>query len=360
MIDPRSISEVKAWAYLLERGLHASLWTWLKACDPNGSGIVTFRLSDAAQELKRTHQSIRRYLKRGKAEHWFRAVENLGRGQYRVVLSSLYTVAKALGFRELGPCALAPVDRLAHPKILATDIVTEDQQEASRHAKKQELKAKKIRNNHPPDAGRIFAKLRFGARPSSTSSPRGTGASSRGSQENSSIIGSGDHCLFVSEKFPTYGCSQATVATKLGKSLSTIKRRQNGDQRCKQNIPAILKRQIAQKVNPPQGIATDQHLANLQQSAKFMDWAPAQTEIQRHFVCRGQLWYARNNLYLIQDITLKRRRHIRKFWRKKMDSLSHAMNGISCINGSRPAAECGTSGRRIATSPQTAEFLNTN
>jgi hypothetical protein len=350
---PQLPTEAIAWAKLLDNAPHAGLWTWLRAIDQPGSGVVTFAIADAADILRKTHQTIRSWLKQGQAQQWFRSVARIQKGIYRVHLAGLFVVARRLGLENLGPAAIVLCDRLRDPKRLATDVTAEELQAAARRARIRELTD---RSGDDPSRGPTSRKQRrqqinvptaydlLSCPPRSNRTPLSSESSTGGKAEDKAaaraqigVIHRGKRILFVSESANAVGVSQQTIAEHLERSASTIRRRQSLAIRDRLDRPTLLKRQVATKVETG-NLSAAQFLARLVCEALDQHDAELLAEARRHFCVHGSLWRLSTNLYCVgglQPKRFKRRRAAYKAFQKKQTAFG-ALGGLGALSNSSP------------------------
>lgn len=304
-------------------------------------------MADAAIVLRKTHQTIRSWLKRGQAQRWFRSVARVGKGTYRVYLSGLFVVAEqVLLLDSLGPAAIAPCDRLSDPKRLATDITAEELQAAARRARIRELvdrsgddkprgpKPKKTKTQQRkqiqvPTAYDLLHSTRI--LNSSESSPGGKVGDSPARVQIPGVVYPGNRYLFVTEKANAVGACQESIAGILERSLSTVRRRQSIAIRERLGRPALLKKQLAVKVEPIGGMTAAQYKSFLMAQAQDLSDPELLAEARRHFCCHGSLWRPEVNLYHsegLQPKRLKRRRAAYKATLQKTSSTFGALRGV--------------------------------
>ena len=327
-------TEAIVWSYLLDTAPWSALWTWLHACNPSGSGVVVFRLADAAKALGRTHQTLRNHLKRGQRSGWFRCVAKAGKGSYRVYLAGILRVARSLDLEHLGPAALVPVDRLRDARRLATDVAAEELQAAARWARVKELRDGEAQ--HPadrahrgpnakgqtkrpsvPSAYELLCPTRQPSQ-SSESSPGGNGDDRSARAQQTGVIFQGRRNLYLSDRVEVTGVTQEAIARYLGRSLSTIRRRQNNTLRQRLDRPVILKKQAAVLVPCGEHESPAQRLIQIVNAARAGGDPQAIADSRRYFTTNGSLWYACTNLYALEDSHLKRQRQKRaKYKRSK-------------------------------------------
>lgn len=342
-------TEAIAWAKFLDHAPHAGLWTWLRAGDRAGSGVVTFAVADAAIALRKTHQTIRSWLKRGQAQRWFRAVARVDKGTYRVYLGGLFVVAEqVLLLENLGPAAIVPCDRLSDPKRLATDVMAHELQASARRARIRELvdrsgddkprgpKARQQRKKQVqvPTAYDLLHSTRKPL--SSDSSPGGKDGDT--SARVPGVIYPGHRCLFVTEDAHAVGACQASIAEHLERSISTIRRRQSIAIRRCLDRPALLKKQVAVKVDTGE-LSAAQYKSMLMHEARDRHDPELLYEARRHFCLYGGLWRFETNLYHTEGLEpkrLKRRRAAYKAVLKKSSSSFGALRGLGALSNPSP------------------------
>lgn len=320
--------EALSWAWLLDSQPCAALWTWLKALDPKGSGFVVFRLADAARTLRRTQQTIRDQLKKGQRSGWFRSVDRLERGVFRVYLAGHLKVAARLGLDELGPAAWVPVERLCDPRRLAVDIAAEEYQECSRRARIKELRDGDLQD--PADRAKRGPKGKGKVKdpsvpkahdlltdqpcyPTSASSTGGNGGDRSARQQP--VLQKGDRNLYLDSWVEITGVSQAYLAKALERSLSTIRRRQSNRLRQRLDRPTVIKRQACQLVKHDR-LSPAQHFAQIRATARSANDPIMAIDSARYFMQGGRLWYACTNLYLVHDIHACSQRRKRARYKK--------------------------------------------
>lgn len=298
---------------------------------------MVFDLHEASAILKRTHQTLRSYLKGGQAAGWFRSVSRVKRGVYKVYLSGFFVVARKLGLGSLGAVARVPAEYLSDPKRLATDIAAEEQQEAARWARIRELRGLGCqdatdRAQRGPKRGRrrggkakaeilvptAFELLSTPDRHLTKSSSSSPGGNADGTARGGDplVLGKAPdgRILYLGERTEFAGVSQAGLGEYLGRAESTIRRRLGNALRRRLGRRMILKRQAAQRQVCEAGTAAS-NLVNIRTAGELAGGEQL-ADSKRFFVSGNSLWRCYTNLYVLEGSTIKRDRFRRAKWRR--------------------------------------------
>ena len=272
------------------------IWLFARALDPEGSGIVTFCIGEAALALNRSITTIKRYLRQARRDKLLRFTEHWD-GFIRVGYSALGRVAAAAGLEALGPVAdFVPVTDLENLSILATEIERDALQLQSfynaREEEKQRLKAEGKGSLKPemvpPEKIWFSIPDRKSKNPPSEAPPCDNPAR---------VLGANKRWIFVSEGFVTYGASCGGIAVRRNLSDRTIQRHLSNTYR---SIPSPIrefradlmpcrKRQLAQRM--------PRKFKSVMQVMQSCNDAEIQKELRRYKEIGGRIWKAHTNLY---------------------------------------------------------------
>lgn len=208
------------------------VWYAMRALDVCGSGRVKFLVPDLAASLRVSVPTLKRYLRQALGLGYLRSLCK-HQQTVEVYYASLFDVALRLGIEDLG--AISEIDigvlNRSYIKAVATQLDAERYQRASMHLAR--------RDTPRAQRGRILNPNQILA-PQSPSSH-----CSRG--EN--VVFVGRRCLFVDADVIPVGVSQDYLAERSQRSISTIQRRLSNKHRAKHDLPRLLKRQVARKLD---------------------------------------------------------------------------------------------------------------
>lgn len=254
----------------------AVLWWYSRAIDASGSGKATFTVRQAASDIGRDIQTIKRYLEDGAKAGLFRFARR-SNGLIEVYYTALTKVALRRGYESLGTFFKVTVDQLPHLKAIATEAQAASLQRQSHHemvaALKKEQQTKRVKFNTTADI--------FDQAPSVVC---------RGG--NSNVIFIGKRAVFVSQKFTVFGGSQKAIATQLDRSERTIQRRLSNTWRDRKGLDRVEKKQVCQLQD---SIASD--WKGLTKSALESGEFDIAAESARLFNIRGKVFKSCCNLY---------------------------------------------------------------
>jgi len=200
-----------------------ALYYYVRMMDVRGEGRATITIADAAEALKRSPVTIKRYIRQGVANKLFTGVVKRDSGTYTIYYRSLHKVAIELGLESLGAAFEVGIEDLPHLKLLATQAQAQSLQRASRFQRTREAKKGVQR------AEEFLAP--------SFNSGGGKGQ----------ILFYGLCTTYVSAEVETFGGSQQQVGEILGRSRRTINRRLNNAYRRKKGLSPLWRKQIAQE-----------------------------------------------------------------------------------------------------------------
>ena len=194
-----------------------------------GTGRAVFSISAAAKHLGKGESTIRSWITLDKKYHcFFRSISSEG-DIMTAYHCSLFAICKFLGFENWGATAEIKPEYLKNAKVIATQIQTKQQQNASRHLAQKQARAE----------GRCHKV----ARPETLITP------SSSSSKGVLVQHVSDTRTFVGLAFQPYGASHAGIAEVLGGiSSRTVRRHLSHREQQRRNLPTFEKRQICYQI----------------------------------------------------------------------------------------------------------------
>lgn len=228
--------EIKLYALLADSHNSAAygLWAWLRSIDGAGTGFVTVTIDQVRSRLSCSRSTFYRWIS---SSLFFWSWRNLGQGQFWIQYKSPHRIYKAQRITEVGAIAKLPAIYLErnHRKAAATELETMRlQSQAVYHATRQQ----KGRIIDPEQAAR------------SNSSPLSSGSSS---YDRRFLV------LDPNAPICPHG-SLRKVASRMGRSISTIQRRLSSEWRSDNDLAPIKRIRTARRLTPSQ---VESHRYNL-------------------------------------------------------------------------------------------------
>ena len=296
--------EVTVHSQILRHGSPAvRLYYLLRALDVCGSGKGTFNVNDACSFLGISIRTLYNYIGN---QTFFRRI--LKRGDvWTIYYASLENVVVGLKLEGLGACAKVFSQHVINHRILATEIVTEAQQQASefmavREWKKKEKTGSKGRSNLNIIKPEAFFQPSFG----------GT------SDITAGVIEKKNGVLYVNEKFLAYGTSRAGVANKLAAPEFDGKKRTISTRTITKHLKTKEKLKVAQ---------TCPEAFYLRQFAQFQDEENWTSTAQRFFR-KGKLIFKSLCSLYHPEFCLTSKRYQKSKVRKRLASLGELVGSL--------------------------------
>ncbi len=286
-------------------GALSGIYYYVRFLDKEGKGWAILNIDSAATALNRAPKTIVGQIYRAKQRGLFYRAYKQADGSFFVQYKSdvKLCLEHGIGF---GAIASIPLAQLPNLKYLAADATLEAIQKSS-IVKAQQLSQTNQDDRRVLDLDHLFADF-----PSSAKS-RGSG-----------ILAIGRRCIYLSENILPVGGKQATAATCLDRSRSTIQRRLNNTIRSNRGVPLIQKAQLAVRttLNP----RTIDSLKTIAMETSDLDLFH---ESRRYFVQtvdgKNQVFYACTNVYNSHCIELSRQRNKRR----RLKNLIKGRAGVS-------------------------------
>ncbi len=210
----------------IARNPWARLWYLYRGIDKNGSGSVTIPIEAATTMLDCSEKTIYRWLQKGKRVGAFRRY-HVKNGTLQVYLGSLFKVCWFLNLKHWGVVSQCPLSEVnAHIRAIATGIVTQRLQQASRYAANMTLEPRYRKQFGTPHPNELLGS----DKQSSLKMAEG---------QLPYVLHRSEKRLFVSKNFLCFGTSQATISEELYIKPCTIQRHLN--------ILGLDRRQLCQK-----------------------------------------------------------------------------------------------------------------
>lgn len=211
---------------------------YLRGEDRRGCGRITFHFKDVAQVMGLSVVTIKRYLRQCVQAGFIRQDYQKRGDRVTVDYVALNKVCMQLGLDDYGAIAEIPYEYLRASKEIATQLIVEARQCASRFEARRAKKSKKS-----------LASLKEVLTPFRTlkgsSSSQKDAKAARGRRAD--IIYIGPRKTLVTKEFVLFGTSQQNTAESMGRHRSTVNRRLSNARRLKKGVPYLLRKQLAVK-----------------------------------------------------------------------------------------------------------------
>ena len=291
-------------------GALSGIYYYVRFLDKEGKGWVVFDADDAATALNRAPKTIVGQIYRAKQKGLFYKAEKRSDGLFFVQYKSDVKLCHQYGI-GFGAIASIPLAQLPNLKYLAADATLEAIQKSS-IAKAQQVSKTNQDDRTVLDLDRLFADF-----PSSAKS-RGAG-----------ILAIGRRCVYLSEQIIPVGGKQATAATCLDRSRSTIQRRLHSTIRSNRGVPPIQKAQLAIRTKIiPKAIDSFKTIALETSDLDLFH------ESRRYFIQtvdgKNQVFYACTNVYNSDCIELSRQRNKRRRLKKAIEGSPGQSRSLIC------------------------------
>lgn len=276
------------------------LWYLLRYLDAQGRGKLYFDFDYAANFFGVAIATVRRWLRAGVKHQLFKSYQ-LTLGGAWVRLNSRDNVALSLGLTDFGETTDIEIEELKEIKSLTAAATAAKLQRQSR------LKALKSSNKH--------------------SVPK-TSDLLRPSKNALGALFVTGRFAFVGAHVALFGGCQTSVASQLGRSERTVRRRLNNEERERRSLPSIERKQVCQH-RPEYDAAYQGNLDLEGLNGKLL------------YIKRlGKAFLTRCNVYQI-ELWNRPQRFARSAYKRKLSKLFGASGGVGegdCISFSNNAA----------------------
>lgn len=253
------------------------LYYFCRGLDPNGSGTAIVKIYEACQEFDKSRATIRRWMRDGLKLGFFRYVEKIKSGVYKIYYSSISHIVTKYDILYLGEIVELTNDQLKHIKIHATEANAIGSQTKSFYAATNGGKRKLVKRT-------------LSAKNLCSKSKR--------------ILFLSDRFILTNPAYIIYGASQEYIAKQSGYHKSTIQRRLDDKYRISHGLKPVTKKQQCKRI--------DKEYAELEfKENKFLDSEGEENQLVFHSEKYKDLAFIPyTNIYDI-DLTLRSQRYLR-------------------------------------------------